>query len=178
MTPQELPSVTPPAAPAVAGARATSRRRRRRLAALAVAGVVFVVLWWVVVGFDRITQQNYTRIEQGMTFQQVSAILGSRGDHEFLKWSELDQSEVVCWKKPDAKGRLPPVFRRDFWVSEKNVIGVEFDRSGGVVAKSFKARNPNRPSDWSLRTEKFWQELREKRHWRPWSSDPDGGRGP
>jgi hypothetical protein len=143
-----------------------------------VAGVVFVVLWFEVFGAGSITRENFNRIEQGMTFDQVGAILGSRGEHDFLKSSDLEPGEAVSWKKPRADGRPLPVIRRDFWVSEKNVISVEFDKSGGAVAKSFKARNPNRPSDFSLRIERTWQELREKRPWRNWFRGPDGGQGP
>jgi hypothetical protein len=171
VTPQQSPTPATPAIRAAAtGQRAAIfKRGRRRRAALAAAGLaVFIILWWVLFGSGEISRENYERIEQGMTYEQVEAILGSRGYHDNLRTSDFLRDEDDTWKEPGPEGKPKTAYRRDFWVSEQYVVTVAFDKAGGAVAKSFRARDMNRPSDWSVRVRRYGYEIWNYRPWARW----------
>jgi hypothetical protein len=124
---------------------------QKRIEALAVGllvvGIAALLLWPEPPEPDRVTQENFDRISDGMSRAEVEAILGPPGDSTSEPPSQLYPSLKSLGLDWDADTA---------WVS------IGFDDSGGVVRKRFysMSRREQGPLDNLL-----W---RAKRQWRRW----------
>jgi hypothetical protein len=131
-------------------------------------------LWWVVAGLvvlllavgvfvawprpNRITQENFDRIQQGMSRAEVEAILGPPGDYRTLP------QEFEPWALTSVA--FQPSSKASFWhantMSISMSISIEFDESGRAQGRSASTSQTivNGPFDNLL-----W---RVKRQWRRW----------
>jgi hypothetical protein len=132
-------------------------------------------LWWVVAGLalamltaavfvawprpDRITLENFYRIQKGMSRDEVAAILGPPGDHS---------TRPVCSGGPDTAVRRrfysdpDPEESRDSWVGDSGCIIVlsDADRGPRLLVFAPVAGPQQNPLENLL-----W---RAKRQWRKW----------
>jgi hypothetical protein len=130
-------------------------RRRKLLAAVGLAVVVaagMVVLWPRANQPDRVTEENYDRIQHGMTRTEVEAILGSPGDYT---------TGPTLVRYPDGRSARHS-YVSDRWVTDSLVVYVSFDDSDRVW-HSFTL--PNLRHERGLLDSLLW---RAKRLWRRW----------
>jgi hypothetical protein len=107
---------------------------------------------------DRITLENFRRIEKGMSRAEVCGILGPPGDYTTGPLEFVGPGELRPWYPPltvvnDA---------REDWGWDEKTVSVTFDKSGGVSCAMYSGcqRVKQGPLD-NLR----W---RAKRQWRKW----------
>jgi hypothetical protein len=73
---------------------------------------------------DRITPENYERIEVGMDTREVAALLGRRPDRQFAPTTG------------DGAVLGPPIWHES-WVGEQGVIVIHLDPHGKVTKKQY-----------------------------------------
>jgi hypothetical protein len=108
-------------------------RRRTLLAALA-AGVLVLLALGAVVQWpepNRVTQENYARIEMGMNRAEVEAILGPPGDYRTGSTS-LEVTEAGSRRLQDAYARYHGDVRVVFWQGDELLVCLVFDTAGRV----------------------------------------------
>lgn len=111
------------------------KKRTRWLVVLSGCGVVAVAatVWWsaTAVGINR---NGYNLIREGMTVDEVSAILGKPpGDYRTGKTEERENVQAdVKWWQHDHK-----CSSGDNWVSDFGWIWVGFSEDGKAVGKHF-----------------------------------------
>jgi hypothetical protein len=136
---------------------------RRRTLLVVLPGLAVVVgVGTVVPGLrrDRITRQNFARIEDGMSPTEVEAILGPPGDYRTgpangLGVFECAGGEVVA--------RLDEHRAMYFWISDTTCIDVVFDDAIGAASHRYCASVDRVPQ--SAFDNLLW---RAKRLWHRW----------
>jgi hypothetical protein len=127
--------------------------RRRKLLAAKVAGLAVLVavgafaLW---PRADRITRENFDRIQNGMSQAEVEAVLGPPGDYR----SGPTYPDIA----PQPKKGSPPIW----WKANGAQIWVFFDPSGHVDDTFQHFTHPPEPNTLG---NLIW---RAKRQWRRW----------
>jgi hypothetical protein len=153
---------------------------RKRKLLIVTAGLAVVVAAGVVVLWpraDRVTRENYDRVELGMSRSEVEAILGPGGDYrtghgetgygipENMYWTaDPDPASTVMqnWSRNPGLPNPPenPLLWA-FWVNDSFAIVIGIDDSGSVVEKlGYPRRTTKGPLDNLL-----W---RLKRAWHRW----------
>jgi hypothetical protein len=102
---------------------------RRRVLLIALLIVLVVAAVWALVVWPRptaITRENEARIQEGMSWDELKAILGGPPRNESTGPTELDPDALV------GVGRAPPpsVTRIYEWISDEVMIRVAFDVDG------------------------------------------------
>ena len=96
---------------------------------------------------DRITRENYDRIERGMSMAEVGTILGppniGAADVKKLVLAEFHDPKISDWREKDAHGPdgLPaPDFRKDWqaWLSTEGLISVNFVQGQAAYKASLR----------------------------------------
>jgi hypothetical protein len=125
------------------------------LAGLAVVVATGVFVLWPKAQPDRITQENFARVADGMSHAEVEAILGPPGDHRTAPTEAT--TDFVFFSADGTKIATP-----DVWRGDRANIYVAYDLAGCVMGKSSHANNrfPQSPLDNLL-----W---RAKRQWHRW----------
>src|SRR6516165_6941322 len=107
-------------------------RRRKLLVVLAVLAVVVaagvVVALWP--SRERITQENFDRIREGMSRAEVEGILGSPGDYTTGPLNDPDGIEIPLSLLPPPSG-----VESAWWAADYGTVGVWFDEGGRVLMK-------------------------------------------
>ena len=134
-------------------------RRRTWLVALAGLAVVVaagVVLWRPQQG-DRITFENFARIEEGMSQEEVEAIIGPPGDYRTGPARSDVSPKGVDW------GLFNPFLKsRAQWNGDTAEITVQFHRRKGAV---FACCDGVSRAEQSALDNLLW---RAKRQWHRW----------
>jgi hypothetical protein len=143
-----------------------SRTLIMMLAGLAVAVAVVVIALWPTRP-NRVTRENYDRIQIGMTQAEVEAILGPLGDYATVPFdngrSEVDPSDLYSQvvrsfsSIDDASNRV-----RACWSGNDYLIVITFDPKSEVISKGCTEQlrieqGPLRNAVWRL-----------KRQWHRW----------
>ncbi len=127
------------------------RRHKWKLLALVglvLAGVSAFATW---PRPDRITEENYFRIKQGMSRTEVEAILGPPGDYRNGPTTNAGP-EYLLYRRS----------RSEDWRGDTGVIRIEFDDSGRVTWVDFG-------SDYRVDRVRFLNPLEQaKWQWRRW----------
>jgi hypothetical protein len=150
-------------------------RRRKLRWVLAGLTVALVAVWAFVLWPrpDRVTQENFDRIAEGMSRAEVEAILGPPGDYSSgpLKTDgegfypmlpdgsglvEDARNPVISWAAYGGEGE------RVEWRNDNHLIDVDFNADG--VFRSKNHRDAARVDQWPL-DNLLW---RAKRQWRNW----------
>jgi hypothetical protein len=109
---------------------------------------------------DRLTLQNYTRIEKGMSRADVEALMGPPGDHRTrpvpFDAGLVPRMEYLDYR--EASG--DPALR---WAGDEIYATVYFDSAGRVLERVVAPVPPIRREDRSPWGDRLW---RLKRHWR------------
>jgi hypothetical protein len=133
--------------------------RRRTLLVVLVGLAVVVgagaVVLWPQARPDRVTRENYDRIEDGMGHAEVEAILGPPGDYRTVPTEAV--TDVVFFSGEGTKIVTP-----DVWRGDRANVYVAYDLTGCVMDKSLQANN-RFPQ--SLLGNLLW---RAKRQWHRW----------
>jgi hypothetical protein len=143
---------------------------RQIVAAASVLAVLVVtaasVLW---LRTDRITEENFGRINPGMSRAEVEGVLGPAGDNSTQTLRFAGPTSRFFSGQPILAGALVPGFRcngRDVvqWRNDSGILTVYFDQAGRVEIKAFYhiERVEQGPFNKLLR--------RVKRLWREWFS--------
>ena len=103
-----------------------SRRRRLTWTALAVAGFVAVVLGAWAIPRSGVTEANYLRINEGITREEVEAILGDPSA------GRASSRKIIISPRPG----LPPGGTETRWRDNSEIIFVQFDKNEIVIHKS------------------------------------------
>jgi hypothetical protein len=129
------------------------------LAGLAVLAAEAFVLW---PREDRITEDNFQRIKDGMTRREVEAILGPPGDHASGPVAFPVRGEPKTWEGRRAGGMVGGSMF--CWVDDSFFIGVGFDHDDNVraVVSGPLIRKPQGPFD-----NLVWRAERQWRRWFP-----------
>jgi hypothetical protein len=131
------------------------------------AGVV--VLWPT--SPNRITQENCDRIAKGIRLAEVEAILGPAGDYrtglgesafEGGCWIDDVDGSWPAWSVLPSGSETGEMRKCATWVNDTGIIGIDFDCSDAVLARSFYTR---RKVEQSTLDNLLW---RLKRQWHRW----------
>jgi hypothetical protein len=125
----------------------------------AVAGVLLVDLMWP--PGEQITLDNYNRVQRGMTFQEVKAILGRPGDYT----TGPTTNSTGGWKAMYVSDTAPA----EIWMNDGLFVVVSFDASGRAVDSRF-ANTYRIESNSESGSVLGWVLPRLKREWRRWFS--------
>jgi hypothetical protein len=127
------------------------------LAGLAVVAVAGVVVLWRPPQGDRITFENFARIEEGMSQEEVEAILGPPGDYRTGPVRSDVSPKGVDW------GLFNPFLKsRARWNGDTAEITVQFHRRKGAV---FACCDGVSRAEQSALDNLLW---RAKRQWHRW----------
>ena len=123
-----------------------------------------VVLGGLAVGLvflpgGRVTRENCERIKEGMTFDEVRAILGKPWDDSLLDpegpgdtWNEfqweVEHGSLIRWSS--------------YWMGSDVGIYVAFDQQGKVAFTKL-CTGPDRPRSWL--PQRVWRRLRDRYGW-------------
>jgi hypothetical protein len=118
---------------------------------LLVLGIAALLVAWPQP--DRVTQENFDRISDGMGRAEVEAILGPPGDYT--------TGPSQCLPAFKQLG-LPPVVLD--WFADTAWVSIGFDDSGGVVLKRYY---PLKRAEQGPLDSLLW---RAKRQWRRWTN--------
>jgi hypothetical protein len=124
---------------------------------VALAGVAAFVLW---PRPDRITEENYYRIKEGMSRAEVEAILGPPGDY---------RNGPTTNAEPEGRlFLLSGGFCSDAWRGDTGIIRIEFDRSGHVARVDFGSDYRVDRSPLTASLDNLLRRFRRQwRHWFP-----------
>jgi hypothetical protein len=129
-------------------------RRRKLLVALAGLAVVVaagaVVLW---PRTERITQENYDRIQLGMSRAHVYTVLGPPGD--YATHPTYGYIGSGPWNRQPGE---------ESWVANETVIWVQFDGTSKVVHASFGGNAPKPANGYQVL---LWYANHQRHRWFP-----------
>lgn len=130
------------------GAAMTQRqgtlKSRMALVWIAVLLVVVGTTWLIFDPLNPITERGYDHIQLGMTEREVEGVLGPPRERINLLGLGVNWSSVYMAKLERADGYTA------WWECGDTRIGIQFDRIGQVVAKSY-LQGPGGPPDFKVR---------------------------
>jgi hypothetical protein len=133
-------------------ASAAEQNSTAALAGLAVIAAGAVVLWPRTGPSSRITEQNFVRIQPGMTLPEVMSMFGPPGDH---RTGPIFGDEETLYVAPSVNEGLE-------WLGDHGCGLVVFDSSGCALSSSFE---PSEPVELMPLATVVW---RAKRQWHRW----------
>jgi hypothetical protein len=105
-------------------------RRRTIWLSAALLLAVSVGLAWLLVPRSRITQANFDLIRDGMSIEEVTAILGADASERFILYPAGDR------------------YDERVWISGANWIAATFDRRGALFDKQIRMATPWQTVTW------------------------------
>jgi hypothetical protein len=129
------------------------------LAGMAVVGAAGAVALWS--RADRITRENFARLNTGMSRAEVEAILGPPGDYTTSPPGDMGE-EIV--RDTETGERDAPGVDGLLWIADAGIIEVTFDRAGQACRTVFA---PLAPAKQSRIDNLLWRARRQWRRWFP-----------
>jgi hypothetical protein len=137
--------------------------RRRKLLVM-LAGMAVVATAGAVAPWsqpDRITRENFARLNTGMSRAEVEAILGPPGDYTTSPLG--DMGEAIDHDAETGERDAPGVDGL-VWVADAGIIEINFDRAGQACRTVFA---PLTPPKQSRLDNLLWRARRQWRRWFP-----------